>query len=320
MTTQEQFLSKRQRYQPIALPQHCSDEEMVRDWTLSPSDIAEVAKYRHSFRLFIAIQLCAVRVYGRFLNHVHELSPHIMSYLGQQLAWPPALVVAVPERKATYTEHRHNIMTYLGFQPFDDQAHAQLEAWIEHEAQRGMLPDALFQQVEQHLLDQRVLLPGPSVLERLIIHVCSHVHGKLFATVFSRLSPALRQAIDQLLLVPDGEQHAAFSRLKEYPPAASIASIQAYLQRYHTVAETGIDALEIPLLTPEFLDYLAKQAQRYSAKDLKRFTAYKRYTLMLCFLLETRKTLLDHLVTMHDQYLMEIVRQTHRAHEQKHRE
>ena len=29
MTPQEQFLSKRQRYQPIALPQHFSDEEMV---------------------------------------------------------------------------------------------------------------------------------------------------------------------------------------------------------------------------------------------------------------------------------------------------
>jgi len=210
VTTQEQFLSKRQRYQPIALPQHFSDEEMVRDWTLFPGDIAEIAKYRHNSRLFIAIQLCAVRLYGRFLNHVHELSPHIISFLGQQLALPPSLVVEVPERKATYTEHRYNIMTYLGFQKFDDQAQAQLEAWIEHEAQRGLLPDALFQQVEQHLLAKRVLLPGPSVLERLIIHVCSHVHGKLFETVFSRLSPALRQAIDQLLLVPDGEQHSAF--------------------------------------------------------------------------------------------------------------
>src|SRR5262245_19011028 len=235
---------------------------MVRDWTLSTSDIAEIAKYRHSFRLFIAMQLCAVRLYGRFLNHVHALSPHIINHLGLQLDLPPALAVAVPERKATYTDHRHNILTYLGFQKFDAQAQAQLEAWIEHEARRGMLPDALFQQVENHLLDKRVLLPGPSVLERLIIHVCSHVHGELFETVFRRLSPALRQAIDQLLLVPDGAQHPAFSRLKDYPPAPSIASIQSYLQRYHTVAETGIDACEIQVLTPEWLDYLAKQAKR----------------------------------------------------------
>ena len=146
------------------------------------------------------------------------------------------------------------------------------------------------------------------------------MHDELFETVFKRLSPALRQAIDQLLLVPDGEQHSTFAHLKEYPPAPSIASIQAYLHRYHTVAETGIDACEIPVFTPEWLVYLFKQAKRDNAKDLTRFTDYKRDTLMRCFLLETRKTVLDHLVAMHDQYLMEMTRQTHHAHEQKHRE
>jgi hypothetical protein len=268
----------------------------------------------------MALQICAVRVYGRFSNHVHDVSPHILNYLGQQLALPPSLTVEAPEREATVLEHRQNVLKHLGFQRFDPMAQAQLETWIAQQARRGTLPEALFQQAEQHLFAQRVLLPGPSVLERLIIHVCSNVLDELFETVFKRLSPALRQAIDQLLLVPDGEQHSVFAHLKEYPPAPSIASIQSYLQRYRTVAETGMDTCEIPMLTPEWLTYLYKQAKRYNAKDLKRFTAYKRYTLMVCFLLETRKTLLDHLVTMHDQYLMEITRQTHHAHEQKHRE
>jgi uncharacterized protein DUF4158 len=106
VTTKEQFLSKRQRYQPISLPQSYSDEEMVRDWTLSASDIEEVEKSRKSFRLFVAIQLCSVRLYGRFLNQVHDLSAHIINYLGQQLDLPPSLAVEVPERKATYTDHR----------------------------------------------------------------------------------------------------------------------------------------------------------------------------------------------------------------------
>ena len=127
MTPKEQFLSKRQRYQPISLPQQFSDEEMVRDWTLSASDTQEIEKYRKNFRLFVAIQLCSVRLYGRFLNQVHDLSPQIINYLGQQLDLPPSLAVEVPERKATYTDHRQNIMTYLGFQRFDDQAQQQLE-------------------------------------------------------------------------------------------------------------------------------------------------------------------------------------------------
>jgi Domain of unknown function (DUF4158) len=144
VTTKEQFLSKRQRYQPISLPQSYSDEEMVRDWTLSASDREEVEKYRKSFRLFVAIQLCSVRLYGRFLNQVHDLSPHIINYVGQQLDLPPSLAVEVPERKATYTDHRQNIMTYLGFQRFDDHAQAQLETWIEQQARLGTLPEALF--------------------------------------------------------------------------------------------------------------------------------------------------------------------------------
>jgi len=59
MTANERFLSSRQRYQPVTLPQEFSDEEMARDWTLSDTDKKEVRKYRKSSRLFIAIQLCA---------------------------------------------------------------------------------------------------------------------------------------------------------------------------------------------------------------------------------------------------------------------
>jgi Domain of unknown function (DUF4158) len=101
VTTQEQFLSKRQRYQPIALPQHFSDEELARDWTLVEGDHQEIARYRKGFRLSIAIQICAVRLYGRFVHHVHDVSPHIVNYLGQQLDLPPSLTVEVPEREAT---------------------------------------------------------------------------------------------------------------------------------------------------------------------------------------------------------------------------
>ena len=72
MLSNEQFLTQRQRYRPVTLLQDFSDEEMARDWTLSDPDIAEVAKYRRNSRLFIAIQLCAVRLYGRFLNTCHH--------------------------------------------------------------------------------------------------------------------------------------------------------------------------------------------------------------------------------------------------------
>ncbi|GLQ31513.1 Tn3 family transposase [Litoribrevibacter albus] len=53
---------------------------------------------------------------------------------------------------------------------------------------------------------------------------------------------------------------------------------------------------------------------------MKRFKDHKRYALMVCFLLESRKILLDHLVKMHDQYMTELCRQTKNSHDKKHKE
>ena len=319
MATKERFLPNQKRPRPISLPDDFSDEEMARDWTLSEEDKQEIGKYRKTSRLFIAIQLCAVRLYGRFLNEVHDLSPRIVNYLNGQLNLPPSLTIQVPNREATILEHRKNILTYLGFQRFDDRAQEALSSWIEQQARQGRLPSELFHQAEKYLFENRILLPGPSTVERLIIHVCSEVHAQLFQSIYQCLPPELRHAIDQLLVVPEGEKRSYFSQLKEYPPAAKISSLKTYLKRYQTLSVTGIDTLEIEMVEPAFQDYLFKLTKKYSTKELKRFNEHKRYALMICFLLETRKVLLDHLVKMNDQYVIEICRESKNTYEKKHR-
>jgi len=61
------------------------------------------------------------------------------------------------------------------------------------QARVGLLPDDLFHQAEHYLLSRQILLPGPSVLERQIIHVCGTVHQTTFESIFEVLSPELRQ-------------------------------------------------------------------------------------------------------------------------------
>ena len=39
------FLSKRQRYQQVPLPDEFSDEELARDWTLSSADLKFLASF-----------------------------------------------------------------------------------------------------------------------------------------------------------------------------------------------------------------------------------------------------------------------------------
>ena len=320
MTTSEGFLNRRQRYQSIKLSQDFSDEEMARDWTLSDADKKEISKYRKNSRTFIAIQLSALRLYGRFLAEVNSLSPRIVNYLNNQLGLPPSLTVATPDREATLSEYRKNILNYLGFAKYDDDAQSRLQKWLEQQALQAHLPDELFLRAERYLLAERVVLPGSSVLERLIISVCSETHEQLFKILCDRLTPELRTAIDNLLVVQPGEQRSLFYLSKEYPPSATISSIQSYLERYRKLEGTGISKLEAQCVDPAFIDYLYKLARRYSARDIKRFKEPKRYAMMACFLLETRKALLDYLVKMHDQFIMDMLRKAKHIHEMKHRE
>jgi len=211
----------------MALPQHFSEEEMVRDWTLSEDDIEEIGKYRKGSRLYIALQLCAMRLYGRFLNEVHDVSPRILNYFNAQLGLPPSLALHVPGRKATGKEHRKNILNYLKFLKFNEVSQAKLQTWLQQQAQQCILPDDLYQQAERHLLSSRIALPGHSDLKRLVIQFCSTTHAKIFESLHQRLSPELRQAIDQLLTVAEGEQRSYFYQLKEYPPSAKISSLKS---------------------------------------------------------------------------------------------
>jgi Domain of unknown function (DUF4158) len=230
------------------------------------------------------------------------------------------MTINTSDRDATFSEQRKNILTYLGFSKYDDTVQGNLEKWLSKQAEQGYLPDELCLRTEQYLLNNKVILPGASIMERLIIKVCADVHEQLFESLYQQLSKELIQAIDELLIAIPGDKRSLFYLLKEYPPSATITSIQSYLERYRVLEDTGIDAIESQVADPAFIDYLYKLARRYNAKEIKRFKENKCYSLMLCFLLETRKILLDHLVKMHDQYIVDMLRKSKQTHEKKHRD
>src|SRR5215510_8644381 len=131
------------------------------------------------------------------------------------------------------------------------------------------------------------------------------------------LPPALPRAIDDLLQVPSGERHSVLWQLKEYPPEASPAVILRYIERYHVLQQLGVEAIDVSSVRPPMMRYFADVAKRYDARALRRFPPAKRYTLMACFLVESHKTILDHLVALHDQLLTKKMREAHHAFEQR---
>src|SRR5712692_7934351 len=142
----------------------------------------------------------------------------------------------------------------------------------------------------------------------------------IFVHIAEHLPPALCEDLDALLKVALGDYRSALLRLKEYPTEASAAVILAYVTRYRQVHDLVANRIDLGIINPDLVRHLALLAKRYDVHALKRFAPAKRHAMLACFLVEAERSLLDHLVEMHDQYLTTMWRRARHAFEERHRQ
>ncbi len=311
----------RRRNPSLLLPEEPTPEELAQFWTLSDLDRVEVAKCQgDASRRRFAVQLCALRAYGRFLPEAIPAPVAVTNYLARQLDLPPVLFGEVPIRLATETSHRQRIRAYLGWQAFDDAARGRLTKWLTQRATDDLLPADLVSRAEDLLRAWQVVLPARSTLEELIQSATARAQEDVYRHIVTGLSSELQRAIDGLLQVPDGERRSMLFQLKEYPPEASYAVILRYIDRYHFLHNLQVERIDLAGVSPPLIRYLADLAKHHNAHTLRRFPEDKRYALTACFLVEIHKTILDHIVALHDQLLSKKLREATNAFEKHYRQ
>jgi TnpA family transposase len=311
----------RRRTPSLILPEDPSAEDCVQYWTLSAQDRAEVLRCRgDANRRRFAVQLCTLRTYGRFLPEATPAPVAITNYLARQLALPLVLFGDVPERLTSETDQLQRIRTYLGWQPFDNEARTRLTRWLTQRATDDVLPSDLVARAESILRAWQLVLPARSTLDELVVSVTTRVQEALYTRIAASIPAALQQALDDLLDVPAGARRSMLFQLKEYPPEASPAVILRYIEHYHFLQDFGVSALDLRELSPAMLRYFADLAKRADVRALRRFSPAKRSVLTACFLVEIHKTILDYIVALHDQLLTKKMREAHHAFEERYKQ
>lgn len=296
------------------------EDVLARRWTLTAADAAEVLRARGAeHRLRCAVQLCTLRATSRFVTDYRRVPPEAVSHLAAQLGLDPVLALPEPERPATESAQLARIRRHLGWHEFDHAAEQRLRDRLGERAAEGMTPGPLLALAEDLLRAARVVLPAPSTLERLVASVAAHAVQNLFERIAAGLPNRLRDAIEDLVDVPEGEHRSPLAHLKEPPPAARAKAISTRLARLDLLDGLLGAGGDLSAATPQLQQHLAGLGRRYDVQALKRFAPPKRHALVAAFLVETRKGLLDQVVTMHDQYMTGFERRSRLAYEEKHR-
>ena len=300
------------------LPADPSEDDLARHWSLTPADLAAAAHCRGpDQRRRFALQLCVMRLHGRFLDDYRQAPIKIVNHLSRQLGLPPVLFLDRAGREPTERVQAQRIRRYLALSRFDKAAEANLRDWLREGALEGRSAAELLARAEDRLRGWRVMLPAASTLERIVASVAAHTTADLFAAIAGRLPEALRAGIDLLVEVPEGDARSSLFRLKDYPKSANAAVIKGDIVRLRLIenllgAGTGLGDLD-----PRIIRQFGQLGRRYDAGDLRRFAKPKRDALVACYLVEARKTLLDQIVEMNDLFLTGMNRRAHTSVEKR---
>ena len=204
-------------------------------------------------RLGFALQLVSVRFLGTFLENPIDVPSGVVIELATQLGI--ANIECLPqylERPFTHWEHRAEIKQRYGYRDFSEQpGHWQLVRWLYGRAWVGSeSPSVLFDLATARLVEHKVLLPGVTVLERLVVSVRERAANRLWRV----LSQIRVQAIARM------------------PEQRRIATVLAFVRALE--AEAGDDILDLlALLVKDLLISSVRDGKKERLRTLKDLDA-----------------------------------------------
>lgn len=252
-------------------------------------------------RLGFAVQLGTVRFLGTFLLNPIEVPSNVIDYLAQQLAVTRTSDLSIYlEREPTRWEHADIIQRHYGYRPFSTQPeHWRFVRWLYTRAWVGTEgPSVLFDIATAQLLEQKVLLPGVSVLERLVATVRERVAQRVWKSLSCLPTAEQCQQLDALLKIDEDARQSILDQLRRSPTRHSAPALVAALHRLQRIRAIGVSHLVLPNVPPSRLKVLSRAALTSRAQTIERMPTARRIATLLAFVKDVEATAQDDALTI----------------------
>ena len=261
-----------------------SERDLARLCWFDDAALDLIGRHRRDVnRLGFAVQLATVRMLGTFLPDPTDVPDAVVDFVADFVAdqvgvADRSMLAGYLERDKTRYEHQWEITEAFSYRPWSDPG-AQLQvrvfiasrAWTSPEG-----PTALFERTVVWLREHKVLLPGVSVLARLVSEVRTERAERLYREVIVIAGPEMAAGLDGLLDVAADSRVSELERLRTRPAQTSIADLVHHVDRFLEIRDLGVGRLDLSSLPTGRIVGLARYGTISKAGALRDLSEVRR--------------------------------------------
>lgn len=290
-----------------------NDDKLLLEWFLSTEDIDFITQRSRGIenRLKYGVQICYLRNKGRFIESWSEINLTVLNHLSKQLELELVHNQLLFHHNSTEVRIRGEVKEYLGFREFDYQNDTLVSNFLEQNPLLVNNKDEVAQEVESYLIKAKIHLPSKSQLMR-------YVYSKYSKTQIDILETFAISINDEQLLYLNRiyDENAFLPEIKKPIGEVNIKNITLKIDIIEKLLELKLDELPWKLIHPSYSAKLAALVYKYDIASIKRIKPLtKRDVMVICYLYESTKSIMDLMVNSYDKLIGEIERRVNRDYE-----
>jgi len=232
-------LTERQRQALSGLPSEQSD--LLQHYVLSDHDVDLINQRRRTEnKLGFALQVCALCYPGRLLQPGEEIPSTLLSFVGAQIGISADDLLMYDARKQTRYAHATSIIELYGFTKYDLDSNNELREWVRNTAEHAKSNEWLAQAIVRKLRKSKVLLPGPSTLERPCAAELVSAENRITERIAHKLDNRVKLALLAQLEEHVSKTKTRFVWLRQHEVGNNSRVVNDLLDRLEMILEVNI--------------------------------------------------------------------------------
>jgi TnpA family transposase len=298
------FLTNAERERFNQFPSLISEEDLIAFFTLSASDRIEIETLRGTHNRFgFALQICTLRFLGFIPQDLSSAPIEATQFIGEQLALPITCLTDYGRRPQTRQNHVQSTLDYLGFRRANSTDWNNLRAWLIERALEHDKPTLLLGFACKYLYTKKILRPGISKIESLVIEVRKNAWMKTYLQIDPILDKKLQKILDNLLIIDSDLGKTPIAWLRQGATSNSALSILRSLNKISFLRNFDVTNWDLLAMNPNRIKFLAQLGRKATNQYLQNLTPERRYPIIVAFLRQSLIDITDEAVEIFDQAL-----------------